>query len=103
MKALFKSLIVMGIIFIMTSCKGADQSANYPSGNLDFVAPAGAGGGWDLTIRTIGKVLQDTKIVKVPMPVRNAPGAGGAVHLGSLQTKKGDARTITVYSPPSFS
>ena len=45
-------------------------------------------------------MLQDTKIVKVPMPVRNAPGAGGAVHLGTLQTKKGDARTIAVYSPP---
>ncbi|ACN84551.1 tripartite tricarboxylate transporter substrate binding protein [Brachyspira hyodysenteriae] len=100
MKTLFKSLLVMSIILIMASCKGGDSAANYPSGNLDFVAPAGAGGGWDLTIRTIGKVLQDTKIVKVPMPVRNAPGAGGAVHLGTLQTKKGDARTITVYSPP---
>ena len=100
MKTLFKSLFVMAVILVMASCKGADSASNYPSGNLDFVAPAGAGGGWDLTIRTIGKVLQDTKIVKVPMPVRNAPGAGGAVHLGTLQTKKGDARTITVYSPP---
>lgn len=88
MKTLFKSLIVMAFILIMASCKGADSASNYPSGNLDFVAPAGAGGGWDLTIRTIAKVLQDTKIVKVPMPVRNAPGAGGAVHLGTLQTKK---------------
>ncbi len=100
MKTLFKSLFVMAVILVMASCKGADSASNYPSSNLDFVAPAGAGGGWDLTIRTIGKVLQDTKIVKVPMPVRNAPGAGGAVHLGTLQTKKGDARTITVYSPP---
>ena len=76
------------------------QAAAYPKGNLDFVAPAGAGGGWDLTIRTVGKVLKDTGLVKVPMPVRNNPGAGGAVHLSSLQELKGKDNTITVYSPP---
>ena len=68
--------------------KNKGIAANYPSGNLDFVAPAGAGGGWDLTIRTVAKVLGDTGIVNVPMPVRNAPGAGGAFHLASLQAKK---------------
>lgn len=77
-------------------------AANYPSGNLDLVAPAGAGGGWDTTIRMLAKTLGDTGIVKAPMPVRNAPGAGGAVHLATLQAanKKADPNTITVYSPP---
>ena len=78
----------------------AKAEANYPSGNLDFVAPAGAGGGWDTTIRMVAKTLGDTGIVKAPMPVRNAPGAGGAVHLATLQQKKDNANTITVYSPP---
>lgn len=77
-----------------------DKQVEYPKGNFDFVAPSGAGGGWDLTIRTVAKTLSDTKLVDVSMPVRNAPGAGGAVHLGTLQTKKGDTKTITVYSPP---
>lgn len=96
-------LIFIGVlsVILVVGCKGGSSSAsNYPKGNLDFVAPAGAGGGWDLTIRTVAKVLGDSKIVSVPMPVRNAPGAGGAVHLGTMQTKKGDDRTITVYSPP---
>lgn len=100
MKTFLKFFMSFCVLIAITQCKASDSQANYPSGNLDFVAPAGAGGGWDLTIRTISKVLSDTKIVKVPMPVRNAPGAGGAVHLGTLQTKKGDARIITVYSPP---
>ena len=80
----------------------AKAAANYPSGNLDFVAPAGAGGGWDTTIRMVAKTLNDTGIVKAPMPVRNAAGAGGAVHLSTLQAanKKADPNTITVYSPP---
>lgn len=100
-------LIVLSVgmvsVALAVSCGGSSSSgsvSNYPKGNLDFVAPAGAGGGWDLTIRTVAKILRDTKLVEVPMPIRNVPGAGGAVHLGTMQTKKGDDRTITVYSPP---
>lgn len=100
MRFLLKIFSISLMLVIITSCKDADNASNYPTGNLDFVAPAGAGGGWDLTIRTVAKILSDTKIVKVPMPVRNATGAGGAVHLGTMQTKKGDTRTITVFSPP---
>lgn len=97
--ALILALLSLSIISIL-SCKGGGGDKKYPTGNLDFVAPAGAGGGWDLTIRTVAKVLGDTKLVTVPMPVRNATGAGGGVHLGVLQTKKGDDKIITVYSPP---
>lgn len=105
-KALFMMLVVLMILPVVVFAGGnaeagtAASSVDYPKGNFDFVAPAGAGGGWDLTIRTVGKVLADTNLVTVPMPVRNAPGAGGAVHLGTLQAKKGDDKTITVYSPP---
>jgi len=77
-----------------------EKSVQYPKGNFDFVAPGGAGGGWDLTIRTTAKVLKDTKLVKFPMPVRNNPGAGGSVHLASLQEKEGNDKIITVYSSP---
>lgn len=76
------------------------SAAHYPKGALDFVAPGGAGGGWDLTIRTTAKVLKDTGLVKVPMPVRNNPGAGGSVHLASLQEKPAADNILTVYSPP---
>ena len=71
-----------------------------PKGNLEFVAPAGAGGGWDLTIRTVAKVLGDTKLVTNPMPVTNKPGGGGAVNLTYMQTKKKSDKLIVVYSPP---
>jgi putative tricarboxylic transport membrane protein len=72
----------------------------YPKKVLDFVAPGGAGGGWDLTIRTVAKTLKDTKLVKVPMPVRNNPGAGGSINLAALQEKKGSDNIVCVYSPP---
>jgi putative tricarboxylic transport membrane protein len=108
MKKFSIALLTALMVFTMTSCgakKTADseeaaKSVKYPKGNFDFVAPSGAGGGWDLTIRTTAKILKDTKLINVPMPVRNSPGAGGSVHLASLQEKKGDDKTITVYSAP---
>lgn len=72
----------------------------YPEGNLDFIAPGGAGGGWDLTIRTTAKVLGDTGLVTNPMPITNKPGAGGGVTLAHMQTLDGNDDTIVVYSPP---
>ncbi|HCM29186.1 MAG TPA: tricarboxylic transport TctC [Treponema sp.] len=71
-----------------------------PKGNLEFIAPAGAGGGWDLTIRTVARVLQDTKLVANPMPVTNKVGGGGAVNLTYMQTQKKNDKLIAVYSPP---
>ncbi len=93
-------IISASAVFAGGSGEKGEGKVVYPKGNFDFVAPSGAGGGWDLTIRTTAKVLKDTKLVKVPMPVRNNPGAGGSVHLASLQEMKGTDKTITVYSPP---
>ncbi|WP_455598629.1 tripartite tricarboxylate transporter substrate binding protein [Cloacibacillus sp.] len=75
-------------------------AADYPSRPFEFLAPAGAGGGWDTTIRMVGKTLGDLKIITQPMPVTNKPGGGGAVNLAYMQKKKGNPYTITVYSPP---
>lgn len=76
------------------------MAADYPSKPFEFLAPAGAGGGWDTTIRMVGKTLADLKIVTQPMPVTNKPGGGGAVNLAYMQKKKGNPYVITVYSPP---
>lgn len=77
-----------------------EETASYPEGVLDFIAPGGAGGGWDLTIRTTAKVLQDANLVDVPMPITNKPGGGGGVTLAHMQTQKGGDDMVVVYSSP---
>ena len=67
---------------------------------MEFVAPSGAGSGWDLTIRTVAKCLQDTKLVSVPMPVTNVTGGGGGVALSFLEQNKESDKILAVYSPP---
>ncbi|MFZ5969640.1 MAG: tripartite tricarboxylate transporter substrate binding protein [Bacillota bacterium] len=82
---------------------GATEEAkapDYPKRPMEFIAPGGAGGGWDLTIRTVAKTLGDAKLVSVPMPVTNKPGGGGGVTLAYLEEKKGSDSIVSVYSPP---
>lgn len=71
-----------------------------PPRTMQFVAPAGAGGGWDLTIRTVAKTLKDTKLTKSNMPITNRPGGGGGVNLAYMQGQKGKQNLLSVYSPP---
>ncbi|WP_041081042.1 Bug family tripartite tricarboxylate transporter substrate binding protein [Thermotoga profunda] len=72
----------------------------YPSKPLNFIAPAGPGGGWDTTIRVVAQVLKETNLVTQPIVVNNMPGGGGGVALAHMQTKKGDPYNIIVFSPP---
>ncbi|MEC0177743.1 tripartite tricarboxylate transporter substrate binding protein [Paenibacillus favisporus] len=77
------------------------KKSNYPDKALTLVAPSGAGGGWDMTARTIAKVLTETKAVSKAITVENKPGGGGAVFMAEYATKdKKDDYKLFVNSPP---
>ena len=51
----------------LAACGDSDSSSgdkDYPTSNLTIVAPSGAGGGWDLTARSIAKVMNETKLIE---------------------------------------
>jgi putative tricarboxylic transport membrane protein len=96
----FFTVILVGSLALMLSFTVGNAAPKYPPNMFEFIAPAGAGGGWDITIRTVAKTLMETKLVKAPMPVTNMVGGGGGVALSYLQQKKGKDSIITVYSPP---
>lgn len=89
------SLVALGCSSTTTS-----EQQDYPKKAMEFIAPGGAGGGWDLTIRTVAKTLEDAKLISVATPVTNKSGGGGGVGLAYLQEKKGNDGIISVYSPP---
>ena len=119
-KKTFATFLALSICAVATSCGGsstastassgavsstapADSSSSvpaYPTKAMEFIAPAGAGGGWDTTVRAVAKVLKDTKLVSAAMPVTNKPGGGGSVNLAYMDEKKGSDTIISVYSPP---
>ncbi|MCX8012793.1 MAG: tripartite tricarboxylate transporter substrate binding protein, partial [Rectinema sp.] len=97
-KRILFGLIALSVIGMAAYAQKAP--AAYPTKPMEFVAPSGAGGGWDTTIRMVAKTLQDEKLVPVPMPVTNRTGGGGGVNLAYMQTKRGVDDLISVYSPP---
>jgi putative tricarboxylic transport membrane protein len=67
----------------------------YPSRNIDLIAPAGAGGGWDLTARMTARALSEERLVTVPLAVTNMPGGSGAVGISHMITRrKGDTHVL---------
>jgi len=101
MKRFSRIVTVLLVSAIAVSGAFAQKApAGYPKKPFEFIAPAGAGGGWDTTIRMVAKALQDEKIVKVAMPVTNRTGGGGGIALSYLQGKKGADDIVTVYAPP---
>ncbi len=93
------------LVLLLLGCAAPKQAAvptfdGYPKESVEFVAPAGAGSGYDLTIRSVAKCLTETKLVSVPLPVTTKPGGGGSVALAYLAEKAGADDVISVYSPP---
>ncbi|WP_230531809.1 Bug family tripartite tricarboxylate transporter substrate binding protein [Microvirga roseola] len=63
---------------------------------LKIMAPAGPGGGWDQTARSMQQALTQAGIAK-GVQVTNVPGAGGSIGLAQLvNNSKGDANQLMV-------
>lgn len=61
--------------------------------NLTYIAPAGAGGGWDTFTREQQAAMRTNNIVN-NVQVVNIPGAGGTIGLGKFSTMAGQATTL---------
>lgn len=63
---------------------------------LKIMAPAGPGGGWDQTARSIQQALQDEKLA-TNVQVTNVPGAGGTIGLAQfVNQSKGDPNALII-------
>jgi putative tricarboxylic transport membrane protein len=74
----------------------ADGTTDYPTADIQLMAPADPGGGWDGTARAMQPVLQD-EVVDVNVEVYNVPGAGGTIGLAQLvENNAGDPHQLMV-------
>ena len=78
---------------------GLSLAASYPSKPIQFIAAGSPGGGWDLTCRASAKVLQEAKIVNVPITVLNQVGGSGAVAYNDIQrNRRADDHLLIAFS-----
>jgi len=97
------SVAALSLTLVACSSDEKDSSGKeeYPKNNITIVAPSGAGGGWDLTARSIGKLMNETGLIDKAITIENQPGGGGAVFMATFATKevKND-HMLMVKSPP---
>ena len=74
------------------------QQAWAPETTIEIVAPAGPGGGWDLTARAIQRAATEEKLVGKNIIVSNKPGGGGAVGWTYLKGKESNAHFLAANS-----
>ncbi|XUX07583.1 tripartite tricarboxylate transporter substrate binding protein [Sporosarcina sp. UB5] len=89
----------------MAACSSDDKASSAsgewkPSKPIEFIVPAGAGGGWDTTARATAKVLEEQKIVNQRFAAVNKPGGGGAIGWAYVNDKKTDDHLLFPTSPP---
>lgn len=58
--------------------------AQFQPRNVECIAPAGAGGGWDFTYRQIANVLVEIGLVPGSIQTQNLTGGGGGVAFASV-------------------
>lgn len=64
--------------------------------NVECIAPANPGGGWDFTCRQAGKALYELGKTPGPVQVANKAGGGGAVAYAEVVTKRNDDNDLLV-------
>ena len=84
------------IILAALAAGGIALSGQAFATDYKIMAPAGPGGGWDQTARTMQQALQDEGI-SPSVQVTNVPGAGGTIGLAQfVNAAKGDPSQLIV-------
>lgn len=69
----------LSVVAALLVAHGAAAQSWKPTRNVELVAASAAGGGSDHLARLIQKILQEQKIIDVPLTVINKPASGGVV------------------------
>ena len=92
------SRISIGALLIAAAPYAHAQPAWKPEKSVEIIIGTSPGGPQDHLGRMLQKVLQDARLVDVPVTVENKPGGGGAVALAVLGQRSGGA-TLMINAP----
>ncbi|MCU0805465.1 MAG: tripartite tricarboxylate transporter substrate binding protein [Burkholderiales bacterium] len=74
----------------------ADAQAWEPTKTVEFIVPAGTGGGADQMARLIDAIIKKNNLMKQPMVVVNKGGGAGAEGFLEVKNAKGDPHKIII-------
>lgn len=89
------ALVVVGAVTVAGIDASRSASGSDARAKLTLIAPAAAGGGWDLVARESQQALRSDGIVNNAQVV-NVPGAGGTIGLSQLENLSGQPTTVMI-------
>ncbi|SIT05200.1 putative tricarboxylic transport membrane protein [Virgibacillus pantothenticus] len=100
-----KWLLIFGFVSLVTliACSNNNKANNgewTPEEQIEILAPAGAGSGWDTTARMVTKIFEEEGMIEQDIGVVNKPGGGGAVGWAYVAEKAGNPHHLFIASPP---
>jgi len=87
---------VVALVLALLIALPASAVAWEPTKPIEFVVPAGTGGGADQMARLISGIAEKHKLSPRPLIVVNKSGGAGAEGFIDVKSKKGDAHTIII-------
>jgi putative tricarboxylic transport membrane protein len=90
---------VLSILVLLGGCVTAAAQDNYPSRPVEVIVPYAPGGGSDIMVRNMVKVIEQHKLVPVPIAVVNKAGGGGAIARTQFSQARPDGYTLGVMDP----
>lgn len=90
--------VLATLALLGTSAVVAAQD-KYPSRPIEIIVPYAAGGGSDIMLRNVVKIIEQHKLVPVPIAVVNKPGGGGAIARTQFSQARPDGYTLGVMDP----
>src|SRR5690606_13008138 len=94
LKALAAAIGIWGWI-----SSGAFAQAWQPQRNVELIVGSGPGGSFDLTVRSMQRIFESTKLVTVSTTVVNRPGGNNSVSWVYLNGHPGDGHYLALVFP----
>ena len=94
MRTLSRAVIL--VVTLMLVPLGASAQAWEPTKTVEFIVPAGTGGGADQMARFIDGLIKKHKLMKQPMVVVNKAGGAGAEGFLDIKGAKADPHKIVI-------
>ncbi len=91
-------LATLPIAVLMLAGASASWAEGYPDKPITVVVPTNPGGRVDVTARLFASIIQDKKLLPVPMVVHNVTGSGGAIGTRQVMTAPADGYTVAFWN-----
>src|SRR5205814_8592746 len=86
--------LLIALVGVLVTMVAPAAAAWEPTKQIEFVVPAGTGGGADQMARLIHGIAEKHKLTPRPIIVVNKSGGAGAEGFLHVKGKKGDAQTL---------